>query len=116
MLPDTPRPLLSWQSAVVGIEAEHLNPQLAEYFGVKDGVLVRSVAKKSPAEKAGIKAGDVVIKVNAVEVTNPREISSQVRANRNKASVPFVVNRRGKELTLEVKPSTTWDADDADAL
>ena len=38
--------------------------QLAEFFGVKEGVLVRSVNKGSAAEKAGIKAGDVIIKVD----------------------------------------------------
>jgi len=42
-------------SRALGVESESLSSQLAEYFGVKEGVLVRSVARGSPAEKAGLK-------------------------------------------------------------
>jgi len=104
VIPDMPRPMLSWRNAVIGIEAEALNPQLADFFGVKDGALVRSVAKNSPAEKAGMKAGDVVTKVNGADVSSAREISSQVRAAGNTRSIPFVVVRNHREMTLDVKP------------
>jgi hypothetical protein len=56
-IPDIPRSFMTWGSPVLGIESETLNPQLAEYFGVKEGVLVRSVSVNSSAEKAGFKAG-----------------------------------------------------------
>ena len=56
-VPDTPRALMSWRSGALGVDAEALSDQLAAYFGVKEGVLVRSVAKDSAAEKAGIKTG-----------------------------------------------------------
>lgn len=107
-MPDMPHPLLLWESGAIGIEAEGLNSQLAEYFGVKDGVLVRSVARNSPAEKAGIKAGDVVVKVNGETVSTPHEIASQLHGARNKHSVPFGLMRNRKELSLEVKPSDGW--------
>lgn len=45
----------------MGIHMQELNPQLAEYFKVKSGVLIKEVVKDSPAEKAGLKAGDVII-------------------------------------------------------
>ena len=50
-------------SSVLGVQTESLTRQLGEYFGVKDGegVLVRSVEKGSAAEKAGLKAGDVIV-------------------------------------------------------
>ena len=50
----------------LGISADELTEQLAEYFGVKQGggVLVREVSAGSAAEKAGLKAGDVIVKVN----------------------------------------------------
>lgn len=108
MPPDMPHPMLSWESGAIGIEAEALNSQLAEYFGVKDGVLVRSVARNSPAEKAGIKAGDVVMKVNGESVASPREISSQMHTGRNKRAVPFTLMRNHKELSLDVKPADGW--------
>ena len=54
------------QLARSGLMVENITPQLGEFFGVKDGkgVLVRSVDKGSRGEKAGFRAGDVVVKVN----------------------------------------------------
>ncbi|HWF07401.1 MAG TPA: PDZ domain-containing protein, partial [Bryobacteraceae bacterium] len=89
-------------SPMVGFEGESLNAQLAAYFGVKDGVLVRSVNANSPAEHAGLKAGDVVVKVNGTPVTTPREITALVRAGRNKA-IAFTVVRTKKEMKLNVE-------------
>src|SRR5579872_5369908 len=67
-IPDIPRAFMTWRSPMLGIESESLNSQLAEYFGVKEGVLVRSVTRDSPAEKAGFKAGDVIVKINGEKV------------------------------------------------
>jgi serine protease Do len=98
-----PFPTIPGASPVVGFEGEALNPQLAEYFGVKEGVLVRFVNAKTPAERAGLKAGDVVVKVNGTPVTNPREISGLVRASRNKKTIAFTVVRDKKEISLNVE-------------
>ncbi len=102
-IPDAPRPTLSWRSSMLGVESESLNSQLAEYFGVKEGVLVRSVVRDSPAEKAGIKAGDVIVKLDGTAVTSPREISSVLRSLRGaKRTVPVIIVRERKERTLMV--------------
>jgi serine protease Do len=87
----------------VGFEGEPLSPQLADYFGVKQGVLVRTVDPKTPAEKAGLKAGDIVVKVNGTPVTSPREITGLVRMSRGKTT--FSVVRNKKEMTLGVDVS-----------
>jgi serine protease Do len=86
----------------VGFEGEALTPQLAEFFGVKGGVLVRTVVAKTPAEKAGLKAGDVVTKVNGTPVTTPREISSLVHMSRN-GKVAFTIVRNKREQALNVE-------------
>ena len=78
-MPDLPRPTMTMQSRALGVESESLGPQLAEYFGVKEGVLVRSVVRGSAAEKAGIKAGDVITKVGDRRVSNPRRLSALCR-------------------------------------
>jgi serine protease Do len=111
-MPDIPRAFMSWGSPVLGIESESLNPQLAEYFGVKEGILVRSVTHESSAEKAGFKAGDVIIKVNGEKVTTPREISSILQSSRAKKSLPVTVIRRQKEVVLNValEESSSWQA------
>jgi serine protease Do len=97
---------------MLGIESESLNPQLAEYFGVKEGVLVRSVTANSSAEKAGFKAGDVIIKVDAEKVTTPREISSILQAARSRKTLPVTVIRRQKEIVLNVtlEENSRWPA------
>jgi len=111
-IPDIPRSFMTWGSPVLGIESETLNPQLAEYFGVKEGVLVRSVSANSSAEKAGFKAGDVIIRVDGQKVTSPREISSILQAARARKTLPVTVVRRQKEVVLNVmlEENSYWQA------
>jgi len=101
-MPDFPRSYMSWRSSTLGIESESLTSQLTEFFGVKEGVLVRSVIKNSAADKAGIKAGDVIVKVDDSKVTTPREVSSVLRSLRSKHTFPVVVVRKQQEMTLQV--------------
>ncbi len=101
-IPDVPRSNMSWRSSMLGVEAESVEGQLAEYFGVKEGVLVRSVMKGSSAEKAGMKAGDIIVKVGDTRVATPREVSSAIRSQRGKGSFPVVVMRQRHETTLSV--------------
>ncbi|WP_321476547.1 PDZ domain-containing protein [uncultured Paludibaculum sp.] len=104
-MPDIPKAMMSWRSSVLGVEAESLGEsQLAAYFGVKEGVLVRSVMKSTAAEKAGIKAGDVLIKVNDTRVTSPRDVTNAIRAARanSRDSYLVVLMREKKEMTLTV--------------
>jgi serine protease Do len=100
-MPDMPRSFMSWQSSMLGIEGESLEGQLAQYFGVKEGVLVRSVTSGSAAEKAGIKAGDVIVRVDDSKVTTPTDVTSRLRALRGK-QVSIVVMRDHKEVPLTV--------------
>ena len=100
-MPDLPRHSMAWRTSALGLESESLTTQLAEYFGVKEGVLVRSVTANSPADKAGIKAGDVIIKVSDTNVANPREISSVLRSV-NAKTFPLVIVRNRKEMTVTV--------------
>jgi len=91
-------------SPMLGIVGEALGPQeqLAEFFGVKDGVLVKSVTRNSPAEKAGIKAGDVIVKVDDEKVGTSREITTALRSARSKKAVTVMVVRAKKEMPLTV--------------
>jgi serine protease Do len=102
MAPDLPTGNMTWRSGSLGIESESLGPQLAQFFGVKDGVLVRSVNKNSPAEKAGIKAGDVIVKINGNAVESPREIGRELRQGRRQANVSITLVRDRKEMTVTV--------------
>ena len=93
--------MMSWRSGTLGIEAESISAQLAEFFGVKEGVLVRSVIKGTAAEKAGIKAGDVITKVDTTKVSSPREITNVLRGKPD-GTIPVTLVRERKEMTLNV--------------
>jgi serine protease Do len=101
-MPDVPQIFTTWRSPVLGVEAESLGSQLGAYFGVKEGVLVRSVAPDTAAEKAGIKAGDVIIKVDGSTVTTPNELVSAIHAAASKKSFPVDLVRERHETSLTV--------------
>jgi len=100
--PDVLRELLAGNAPRIGFEGEPLTSQLADFFGVTqgEGVLVRSVAEKTAADRAGLKAGDVVVKVNGIPVSRFGEITGIV-LQRKKAI--FTVIRNKKEITLSVE-------------
>jgi serine protease Do len=109
-MPDIPHNLMMWRSGMLGIEAEPLRGQLADYFGAKEGVLVRSVTRDSAAEKAGLKAGDVILKVNGTPVATPGEITGVVHSLEGKKSFPIAVLRDHKDMTV----TATLESDDSD--
>lgn len=86
-----------------GLMVENITPQLGEFFGVKNGngVLIRSVEKGSRAEKAGFRAGDVIVKVNDQPVHDTSDFSHAVRS-RSKSSVSVGVMRDKKEQNLNL--------------
>lgn len=88
-------------SARSGLMVENITPQLGEFFGVKNGngVLVRSVEKGSRAEKAGFRAGDVIVKVNGEQVHDTSDFTHAVR-ERSGNSVNVGVMRDKKEQSL----------------
>ncbi len=101
-IPDVPSAFMYWRTAILGVEAEGIDAQLAEYFGVKEGVLVRSVVKDSPAAKAGIKAGDVITKVSGTAVVDPRDVTAAIRKASPQTTLPLTLMRERKEMTVSV--------------
>jgi serine protease Do len=100
-MPDVPRMIQGLRSPMLGVEAESIDGQLAQFFGVNEGVLVRTVMKGSPAEKAGVKAGDVILRVDEGKVNTPADISARLRAARGKP-VPVAIMRERKEISMTV--------------
>ncbi len=101
--PDMPQSRMTWRSAMLGIEAEALDGQLAEFFGVKEGVLVRTVTSGSAADKAGIKAGDVIVRVNDAKVSTPAEVFAALRGlHGHPVSVVVVRDRKEVNVMLSV--------------
>jgi serine protease Do len=88
----------------VGATVDSLGAQLADYFGVTHGLLVRSVDDGSPAANAGLKAGDVVLKIGETEMKTPNDWNKSLHSNQGKP-VPVTVLRDHKEqiLTLQTE-------------
>ena len=95
--------VVSTSSARSGLTVENITPQLGEFFGVKNGngVLVRNVEKGSRAEKAGLRAGDVIVKVNDEPVHDTSDFTHAVRSRKG-GSVSVSVVRDKKEQNLNL--------------
>ena len=87
----------------LGISADEISGQLAEYFGVKQGVLVREVAEGSAAAKAGIKAGDVITRINNEAVVDVEDLRRALSQSEKDATVTFVRERREQTVKVELE-------------
>lgn len=90
-------------SARSGLMVENITPQLGDFFGVKNGngVLIRSVEKGSRAEKAGFRAGDVIVKVNDEPVHDTSDFTHAVKSRSgNSVSVGVVRDKKEQNLNL----------------
>jgi serine protease Do len=87
----------------LGISVEDLTDQLRDYFGVKEGVLVRSVRDGSPAAKAGVKAGDVIVTVNGRHVNDASDVTQAVGRMEAESEFTIEVSRDRKTQTLKGK-------------
>jgi len=106
-MPDFPR---AWTEQSItrirstsGVTLESLTPQLGDYFGVRngEGMLVRSVQKGSAAETAGLRAGDVIVKVGEQKISDNSDWREALRNGKN-GKVSVVIVRDKKELTLSM--------------
>ena len=98
----------------LGVQVNELTPQLAEYFGVKDGgVLVSSVTGDSPADKAGVKAGDVITSLNGGRVRDGDDLIDQLREKEGEVTVGIL--RDKKESTVKATLESDSHAAGTDA-
>ena len=94
--------------ATLGISADDLTPQLAQYFGVKqgNGVLVSEVTQDGPADKAGLKAGDVIVQVDGKPVSDVDGLRSALNDNftedTRKVSLTIVRDRHEQNLSADL--------------
>ena len=87
----------------LGVSAEAVSGQLATFFGVESGVLVRDVAESSAAAKAGVKAGDVITAVNGKSVKDAGDLRREIAdaTDGDAREVTLNVTRDKKALTLK---------------
>ncbi len=90
----------------IGVEPSELSPELAETFGVKadSGVIITGVMQNGPAAKAGIRPGDVIVRVADKPVHNVSELLSGVAALKPGTAARFGLLRGELKIELEVVP------------
>src|SRR3984957_5800042 len=105
---DTPQVFgeMDGRGPVLGISAEDLSGQLGNYFGAPNGtgILVREVRSGTAAEKAGLKAGDVIVKVNGSPVGSLSELRQQLQLSgkSDETTVSLGILRKCSEMNLPV--------------
>lgn len=89
----------------LGIQYQEISGQLAQYFKLGDGrgVLVSEVEADGPAARAGLRAGDVILKFNGTPVADSRSLREQVRKAEAGSEATLTVSREGRTLDLKVK-------------
>lgn len=101
------------QRGWLGVHIDDLGDQLGEYFGVKDGrgALVTGVEADSPAAKAGLKAGDVIVRAGDKDVTDAADLHQALAGTKPQDQVGIEFVRKGKtqsaNATLAEAPAGT---------
>jgi serine protease Do len=88
----------------VGIGLQNLTEDLVKSFNLqeKEGALISQVYEKSPAEKADLRVGDVVVEIDGTKIQNSQDVVREVLKKRVGQQIQFVVLREGKRLNLSV--------------
>jgi serine protease Do len=88
----------------LGVTIQEITPELSQKFGLKTakGALIGDVAKGSPAEKSGLRRGDVILEFNGKKVGDVGNLRNMVAQSKVGAQIPLVIMRTGKEYALSV--------------
>ncbi|OYV54467.1 MAG: protease, partial [Legionella sp. 21-45-4] len=106
MVRDVSQQLIKFGSVhrgLMGVFVQHLTPELAQAMHLSDnfqGALIAQVNEGSPAEIAGLKAGDIITQINATKITQATQVRTTISLLRVGSDAKITVNRHGKSITL----------------
>jgi membrane-associated protease RseP (regulator of RpoE activity) len=101
-IPEINIPHFQGKGGFLGVKAKDISDQLKDYFEVEYGALIEKVIEESPAEKAGLKAGDVIIQINDREIKDYEDLIRTLNYYNPDEKVKVKYSRKGKENTVEV--------------
>jgi membrane-associated protease RseP (regulator of RpoE activity) len=108
-------PTLAAGTGYLGVTTQATNEELRAGLDLtKDGLLVNQVSDDSPADKAGVKKGDVILSYNSRTVKTPEELRQLVRDTAPGKSAALGVWRDGKQVSLQVTVGTVPSSEDGD--
>lgn len=89
----------------LGVEIDRVDPDKAKFFdlALDQGAMVMSVAKKSPAEKAGLIRGDIIMELNGVKIKDPNHLRLMVAQTPPGKSIKVVILRNRSEKTMSIE-------------
>lgn len=87
----------------IGVIVQPITPELSEHFGTTTGAIVSSVQPGGPADKAGIKAGDVIVEVNGKKINDTSDLQNQIMKNPPGTQIEVKVLRDGKVQVFNIK-------------
>lgn len=92
------------EQGYLGASLQELTPELAKEFKFEqtNGVLVANVVPDAPADLAGLKSGDIVLRFNGQNVSGPKQLASAIGATKPDSRVPVEISRNGSDLTLGI--------------
>lgn len=95
----------------LGVSIQPVTPEIADSLGLEDpsGALVAEVIKDSPAESAGLKAGDIITAIDGKPMEDAREVSRRVAAFEPGEETDFTILREGEEQNVEIALGTFPD-------
>lgn len=94
---------LSKPVLMIGIQGREIDKSLAQQYNMPVGLYVQEITEFSPAEKAGLKRGDIIIKFDGQKVTTFNDMTTLKNKHKAGDVVPITINRDGEEKTLSLK-------------
>jgi membrane-associated protease RseP (regulator of RpoE activity) len=106
--PDAPNAPFIWRTGArrqIGVGITPLTKQLAEHFGVDGGIMINDVRKDSPADKAGLKAGDIIVEVEGSAVKGEGDVLKAI-AEKKEGDISLTIVRDRNRQTVRVTPES----------
>jgi len=102
----------------IGVYAQDLDPDLAEAFGLskQTGAVINRILEGSPAEKAGLMTGDIVIKIDGKRVRNASDVRNHIGLIRVGEEVTFEILRNGKQKTIKAEIAVAEEGNGSPAV
>ncbi len=87
----------------LGVVIQDITPDMAESLGIAEGVIIAQIMPGSPADKGGLRVGDVVVEVDGQRVSEVRELQFKIMRTEPGKEINLKVIREGKEISLRIK-------------
>lgn len=99
----------------VGIMLKDVEGDLAKYLGSEKGILIDDVFEGSPAAKAGIQPGDLLLRANGQELNEPLSLLTTMKKVKDGEAITLTLSRKGEEVEVKVTPTTRPEREELEA-